>query len=264
MSTTTSLTPTLREDLKLAAIWGTLAALATAALFPYLLEVMPDLLAKVHVALPLLILAQSLQAGVLLTLLSLIGLRLGHRVGLDSPWLRALLTRRPSPRFPWSLSILAGLAAGLAIIGLSLLLDPHLPAPLHEHAPTTPTASMLNGLLASFYGGIGEELQLRLFLMTLIVWVGAKLAKSTPSSQVYWIAIVIAALLFGAGHLPAAAHIWRLTTLVVARTIVLNALAGVVFGWLYWKRGLEAAMLGHFSADIVLHVAAPAFSGLAS
>ena len=27
-----------------------------------------------------------------------------------------------------------------------------------------------------------------------------------------------------------------------------------VFGWLYWKRGLEAAMISHFSADIVTHV----------
>jgi membrane protease YdiL (CAAX protease family) len=41
------------------------------------------------------------------------------------------------------------------------------------------------------------------------------------------------------------------------RTIALNAVGGLVFGWLYWKRGIEMAMLGHFSADIVLHVLAP-------
>jgi len=28
----------------------------------------------------------------------------------------------------------------------------------------------------------------------------------------------------------------------------------VVFGWLYQTRGLESAMIAHFSADIVLHV----------
>jgi membrane protease YdiL (CAAX protease family) len=33
--------------------------------------------------------------------------------------------------------------------------------------------------------------------------------------------------------------------------------AGIVFGWLYWRRGLEMAMLGHFCADLVLHVATP-------
>ena len=43
-------------------------------------------------------------------------------------------------------------------------------------------------------------------------------------------------------------------------TLLLNGVAGVAFGWLYWKRGLEMAMLAHFSADIVLHVIAPLLS----
>jgi membrane protease YdiL (CAAX protease family) len=258
---TTNNVPPLREDFTLALVLGLLAALATAALFPYLLEIMPAALAKVRVPLPLLILAQAAQAGLLLTALSLIGLRMGHRVNLGSPWLRAMIARQPMENFPWKLSVLAGLVAGLAVIALSALIDPHLPAPLHAIA-ATPNASALNGFLASFYGGIGEELQLRLFLMTLIVWIWSKLAKSTPTNGVYWIAISIAALLFGAGHLPAATQVWPLTTIVIARTIILNALAGMVFGWLYWRRGLEAAMLGHFSADMVLHVFAPVFSGL--
>jgi len=33
---------------------------------------------------------------------------------------------------------------------------------------------------------------------------------------------------------------------------VLNAVAGVAFGWLFWKYGLEAAMLGHMSAHVVM------------
>ena len=64
--------------------------------------------------------------------------------------------------------------------------------------------------------------------------------------------------------LPAAAKLWGLDTVVVLRTLLLNGIAGVVFGWLYWKRGLEMAMLSHFSADIVLHVIAPLFSPGAS
>jgi hypothetical protein len=43
----------------------------------------------------------------------------------------------------------------------------------------------------------------------------------------------------------------------------LNGVLGVAFGRLYWKKGLESAMIAHFSADIVLHVitaaAAPLF-----
>jgi len=48
---------------------------------------------------------------------------------------------------------------------------------------------------------------------------------------------------------------------VVTRAIVLNGLAGIVWGWLYWKSGLEAAMVSHFSADIVLHVIWPLLAG---
>ena len=69
------------------------------------------------------------------------------------------------------------------------------------------------------------------------------------------------AVLFGLGHLPATAAMVPLTTLVVARALVLNGLAGVVFGWLYWRRDLLAAMVAHFSADIVLHVLAAPLLG---
>jgi membrane protease YdiL (CAAX protease family) len=41
------------------------------------------------------------------------------------------------------------------------------------------------------------------------------------------------------------------------RTLLLNGIAGLVFGWFYVRHGLESAMLSHFCADLVLHVAAP-------
>ena len=44
---------------------------------------------------------------------------------------------------------------------------------------------------------------------------------------------------------------------MVARTVMLNGLAGLGFGWLYWRQGFESAVLAHFCADLVLHVAAP-------
>ena len=56
---------------------------------------------------------------------------------------------------------------------------------------------------------------------------------------------------------PKMAAVLPLTALVVARALVLNGLGGIIFGWLYWKRGLLAAMLAHFSTDVVLHVAVP-------
>jgi membrane protease YdiL (CAAX protease family) len=248
--------PPLREDLRLAAWLALAGALATAAVFPYLLETMPQLLDKVRLPLAALIPLQALQAGVILGLLSLLGLRLGHRVGLGAPWLRALLARRPLPDVAWGRSALLGAGVAVAIVGLSQLTDPWLPPPSHP-LPDLAAMSAWKGLLASFYGGIGEELQLRLFLMTLLAWATARLWRGSTRPFAYWLAIVLAALLFGAGHLPAAAAVWPLTGMVVFRTLLLNAVAGLAFGWLYWRRGLEAAMLAHFCADLVLHVAVP-------
>ena len=75
-------------------------------------------------------------------------------------------------------------------------------------------------------------------------------------------AILLAALLFGAGHLPAAfaAGLAR-GPLPITRIVVLNMLAGTVFGALFWKLGLEHAMVAHFCADLMLHAALPALSG---
>jgi len=85
-------------------------------------------------------------------------------------------------------------------------------------------------------------------------------AEGGPTLAVLWIANIIAAVLFGLGHLPATAASVALTPLVVTRALVLNGLGGVGFGYLYMKHGLESAMIAHFSADIVLHVLLPSSS----
>lgn len=73
-----------------------------------------------------------------------------------------------------------------------------------------------------------------------------------------WTAIVISTVLFGLGHLPVTAALTVITPLVVARAIVLNGIGGLVFGWLYWKKGLEYSIVAHFAADIVLLAVLPA------
>jgi len=58
--------------------------------------------------------------------------------------------------------------------------------------------------------------------------------------------------------LPITASLTPITAMVVLRALVLNGIGGVVFGWLFWKRGLETAIIAHFSADLILHVVVPA------
>jgi membrane protease YdiL (CAAX protease family) len=109
------------------------------------------------------------------------------------------------------------------------------------------------------YGGVNEEVLMRLFLVSLLAWLLARAWRRdapAPGARMMWSAIVVVSVLFGLGHLPAAAMLGELTPDMVARVIVLNAVAGVAFGWLFWRRGLEAAMVAHAAAHLPMQVLA--------
>jgi membrane protease YdiL (CAAX protease family) len=40
-------------------------------------------------------------------------------------------------------------------------------------------------------------------------------------------------------------------------SITVSGSTGLAFGWLYWRRGLEAAILSHFVIDVIVHVIRP-------
>lgn len=241
---------------RLALFWMILGALSSLAVFPYLLAINPSLVAQVPMPLPVLVMASTAQTSILILLSGWLGLRFGQSIGLDSPFARALVYGLKPPsvsRRTLIIAVLTGIVGGLLILILDRLFQPFMPPTTQ---PTEISVELWKRLLASFYGGITEELLLRLFLMTLIAWILWKTAfkgQRPPTAIVFWIAIVVAAVLFGVGHLPAAAGIWPLTPLVIVRTIALNALAGIAFGFIYWRWGLEYAMLAHFCADIALH-----------
>ncbi|MGD9778991.1 CPBP family intramembrane glutamic endopeptidase [Methanomethylovorans sp.] len=241
--------------LLIACIFGTIAVL------PYTLTLQGELLQNLPVPLYVLLAAQLVQAIILFGVATFVGLHLARKVGLGLPILEGWLEGREVKSYLKSIlgiSIGLGILAGILIIGLDLLFS-------FAGVPINLTQASINppawqGFLASFYGGINEEVLLRLFVMTLIAWMIFKI-KSTeegkPSNTGMWLAIIIAAVIFGIGHLPAVMVLTTLTPLVIARTIILNAVGGIIFGWLYWKKGLESAMISHFSADIVLHVMLP-------
>ena len=225
--------------------WTILGVMGAIAVIPYTMEINASLFEQVPFSLPVLILLQSVQVGILLLIGNFIGLRLGASIDLDSPLARALVYRLSSPKLAlknFVTPIVTGFLAGLLIIGLDFLVQPFMPV---TNQGEVPSIARWKGFLASFYGGITEELLLRLFLMTLITWVIWKIimrGKGVPKSGIYWAGIILAAILFGVGHLPAASLIWPLTPIVVLRIVFLNAIPGMAFGYLYWKRGFEYAM----------------------
>ncbi len=108
------------------------------------------------------------------------------------------------------------------------------------------------GVLASLYGGVNEEVLLRLFLFTLIYFLAAKGVKNRIFNL--WCVNLIVALFFGALHLPFSFKMGSLTGFEIFRILFLNGIGSLVFGWLYWTRGLWAAMIAHFAADLMIHV----------
>lgn len=116
----------------------------------------------------------------------------------------------------------------------------------------------VSGVIASvLYGGVIEEVLMRLFFLSLIAFILWKLffrkhdRENVPTS-VFVIANVVSALLFAAGHLPAIVSIFgTLTPLLLFRCFLLNGGFGLVFGWLYRKYGIVYAMTGHALFHIV-------------
>ncbi len=237
------------------------------AVLPYAMELTSATRGTSSPSLPLglLLILQVLQNTVLYGVLAGVGLLLACRIGLGLPFVEGLLNRRPvRGRFlrVLYLSVAVGIVGSLAIAALDRwAFMPALKAMLQSRGlaiPASLTPPAWQGFLASFEGGITEEVLLRLFALTFLAWLGSLVshdADGRPTLAVLWTANILAAVLFGIGHLPAtAAAGLPLTALVIVRAIVLNGLLGVAFGWLYWTRGLESAVIGHFSADIVLHV----------
>jgi len=216
--------------------------------------------AELPIPFPIAILIQIIQATLFSSIAIFFGLFLGKKVGLGAPIIEELLSGE-SIKDRLKPILITSIVLGLLVGILLYVLDQFAFAVFVEPVTASQAEPPLwQRLLVCFYGGIGEEIAMRLFLMTLIVWTSYKIASTKdnkPTNLGAWSAIIITSVVFGLGHLPMTAKLMEITPVVVLRAIVLNGVAGVVFGWLYWKRGLESAMVSHFSADIILHVILP-------
>ena len=235
-----------------------------AAAIPLLFEVFRPLIrsAPLPISLPLLIVVGIAQNAMLLGLVIGLGLLLGRKLGLGAPLLESWLYDEKPPinaRGSLKLGALVGIVVGIVLLIALLIAAPHLPGlPFVTEA----RAALWKRVLVCFYGGIDEEILTRLFLLTVIAWVGARIfqkQKARLSPATFWVANIIAAILFGLGHLPNASMVMHITPTVVALALALNGVAAVSFGYLYWKRGLESAIIAHFCADFVIYVVGVVF-----
>jgi membrane protease YdiL (CAAX protease family) len=144
--------------------------------------------------------------------------------------------------------IIGGIIAGILITLVSVMFLPMLPSDFialgDKFKPTL--------VMRFFYGGLTEEILIRFGVMTLIIWLIFKLFGKL-NSVVYWLGILVSAIIFGLGHLPVVfTFVDAPNAELIVYIIFGNAIGGIVFGWLYWKKGLEAAMVAHIFAHIIM------------
>jgi CAAX prenyl protease-like protein len=250
-----------------AALVGVLAAMPM--LFEMIDQFVPpdeqqDLPGELPLPVPLLVLAALVQNGVIFGAAIAVGLVLAPRIGTGAPLLASrfggeILPKRP-PRLARAAVIGFVLGTILALVDAVVFL-PNVPAVIAKLGQVIP---LWKRLLAGFlYGGVAEELLMRLFLFSLVAWLLGKLwasADGRPTAGAFWMANLLVAVLFALGHLPATQLLAPLTTLIIVRSLVLNGVASATFGWLFWRRGLEAAMVAHACAHLGLQVLGPMFS----
>jgi membrane protease YdiL (CAAX protease family) len=147
--------------------------------------------------------------------------------------------------------IAGGILSGILLSLVGFIFSPMLPAEFNELGETLKAS-----LAARFlYGGLTEEIIMRFGLMTFLVWVFSKIFKENKPI-VYWIGILGAAIIFAVSHFPVAFQAVENPSVGLLTYIIIgNSIGGVIFGWLYWKKGLESAFIAHIFSHIIMLLA---------
>lgn len=187
----------------------------------------------------------ALQGAAYGVILGAVGILIGSRIGLYRG-------ERTIEKKPLIYAIAVSLIGGVSMILFDLLWFGKVSDVIMESYSAKPSFSFIVGSI--IYGGVIEEVMLRLFWMSLVAFLLSLFVnkgQGTPSDKLIIVANVISALLFAIGHLPANAVLLGITPLIVFRCILLNGGIGIMFGWLYHKFGLRYSMLAHAGCHLV-------------
>lgn len=236
--------------------------LGFAAALPFVYALYRDLIARgpLPMPMPVLVTVQLMQSTIVFGGIVALGILLARKVGIEAPILERWLDRtEPRNGVGWlRIPLLWGTAIGLLIVFLYFLVFlPHIPAlPLQAEA----ALPIWKRFLVCFYGAINIELLMRFFVLAFFLWLLRKIMRDRSSRSgpgIFWTANFIVALIYGLSHLPVAKNLMPLTPIVWVAILLPMGISSLVFGHLAWKRGIEAAMVAHFSADFITHVLGP-------
>jgi len=208
--------------LKTALVLWTLALCGIFLVLPYVgaLEnkALAAAAARAHLEVRGLLAISVVQAALLLAVAVVVGQWAAWKLGLGTPLIVALLNRRPAPENTLS-TLLIAFALGIVTALALVLLDRWAFAPipsvaelLHNAESGSAKPSAWQGFLACFYGALDEEILMRFGLVSLLALALRTLVRSLGANRklplpigLFWAANILAAVLFGLGHLPATA-----------------------------------------------------------
>lgn len=187
---------------------------------------------------------------ILLLISVTMGVLLYDKVGFKLPIIERVISKHKIQKSSGLLKygVIGGLISGLLIALVAISFQPILPTEFIEMGE-----KFKPPLITKFlYGGLTEEILMRFGVMTFVVWLLFKIVGK-KTALIYWLGILISSIIFGLGHLPVTFLLVNsLTTALFMYIIFGNAIGGIVFGWLYWKKGLETAMVAHIFSHIIL------------
>lgn len=191
-----------------------------------------------------------------LILAVVLGAILARQVNLKAPVISGILEGKVKSevfiqQLKWGIPL--GIVSGLILVLIEYITTPYLPESFIEKA----SEITLSPLTRFLYGGITEEVMVRWGIMSMFVFLLWKIfnrKNQTVKPVFYWMGIVCAALLFGAGHLPIAMSLAgdAINNTLIAYIVLANSIFGIIAGWLFWKHGLESAIIAHIFAHVVM------------
>ena len=169
-----------------------------------------------------------------------LGMALGPRSGLHSLILKRLSGDRITGLLP---GIFHALICGLSI-GLLWVIPTHIFAVLsHLQTPRHPLWYMWS------MGAVVEEMIFRWGAMSValfLLWKCFGRKSERPRLLFYCSAMITASLLSTFAHVF---NIWSINASVTSPTgmfiLGVNMIAGLIFGWTFWKKGFEFSMITH-------------------
>jgi membrane protease YdiL (CAAX protease family) len=159
-----------------------------------------------------------------------------------------------------AVSIGLGLILGLFLLGvIRLAIQPDFAA-IGVRLSAAAAQPVWRRFLIIFIAAVGEELIFRLLLLSFFAGVTVRVRRHADrlgDRSSVWVAIGLSALVFGAAHLRAWSEAAPLGPGLAVAVVLLNAVGGILFGFVFVKRGIWAAMLAHAGADCAIQLIGP-------